>query len=57
MKIKYLILLIPDTTLNGKIDEVKAEIPSITDLATTTALIAVENKMPDISNLVKKIWL
>ena len=54
MKIKYLILLIPDTTLNGKIDEVKAEIPSITDLATTTALTAVENKIPDISNLVKK---
>ena len=27
---------------------------SITDLATTAALTAVENKIPDVSNLVKK---
>ena len=32
----------------------KAEIPSITNLATTTALTAVENKILDVSNLVKK---
>ena len=41
-------------TLNSKINEVKGEIPSINNLATTTALTAVENKIPDVSNLVKK---
>ena len=35
-------------------NEVKKEIPIITNLATNTALIAVENKIPNISNLVKK---
>ena len=35
-------------------NEVKNEIPSITGLATTSALTAVENKIPSISNLVKK---
>ena len=42
------------TTLNVKINEVKGEVSSITNLATTTALTAVENKIPDVSNLVKK---
>ena len=41
-------------TLNSKINEVKGEIPSINNLATTTALTAVENKIPNVSNLVKK---
>ena len=41
------------TTLNAKINEVKAEIPSTNNLATATALTAVENKIPDDSNLVK----
>ena len=40
------------TILNTKIIEVKNEIPSITGLATTSALAAVENKIPSISNLV-----
>ena len=40
------------TTLNATINEVKAEILSINNLATTTALTAVENKIPDVSNLV-----
>ena len=40
--------------LNTKINEVKNEIPSITGLATTSALTAVENKIPDTNNLVKK---
>ena len=42
------------TTLNAKNNEVKGEIPSITNLATKTALNAVENKIPSVSNLVKK---
>ena len=39
-------------SLNPKINEVKDEVPSITNLATTTALTAVENKIPSASNLV-----
>ena len=35
----------------------KAEIPSINNLATTTALTAVENKISDVSNLVKKLTI
>ena len=39
---------------NAKIYEIEDKIPSITGLATTAALTAVENKIPDIINLVKK---
>ena len=46
--------LATNTTLNFKINEVKGEIASITNLATTTALTAAENKIPNVSNLVKK---
>ena len=35
-------------------NEVKGEILSITNLASTTALTAVENKIPNVCNLVKK---
>ena len=34
------------------INEVKGEIPRITNLATTAALTTVENKIPNVSNLV-----
>ena len=51
LKIKY---FATKTTLNAKINEVKGEIPNITYLATTAALTTVENKIPNISNLVKK---
>ena len=42
--------------LNAQINEVKVEIPNITNLATTTttAHTAVENKVLNVSNLVKK---
>ena len=52
---------IPDTSdlakkidLNAKISEIENKIPSITDLATNSALTAVENKIPDVRSLVKK---
>ena len=45
------------TILNTRINEVKAEILNINNLATTAALTAVENKIPDVGNLVKKNWL
>ena len=41
-------------TINAKINEVKREILSITNLATTTAPTSVENKIPNVNNLVKK---
>ena len=45
-----------DTTaaLNSELNEIKGKIPSITNLTNTTTLTAVENKTPNVSNLVKK---
>ena len=42
------------TILNAKTNEVKSEILKITNLATTRALTVGENKIPSVSNLVKK---
>ena len=39
------------TDLKAKINEVKGQILNITNLATTIALTAVENKIPNVSNL------
>ena len=49
-----MINLATKTILNTKLNEVKTEIPSIRNLATTSALTSVENKIPSVSNLVKK---
>ena len=43
LKIEYLILLTTKITLNAKINEVKGEIFTLT---------AVENKIPNVSNLI-----
>ena len=40
-----------------KLTEVKSKIPSITLLATTTILTAVENKIPNVGNLVRKLTI
>ena len=42
------------TALNVKINEFKIEIANIANLAATTALIAAENKINNVGNLVKK---
>ena len=42
------------TDYNTKITELKNKIPDIINLAAKTALITVENKIPDVSSLVKK---
>ena len=42
------------SSLNFKINEVKGEISSVTNLAIKTAINAVENKVPNVPNLVKK---
>ena len=39
---------------NTKVSEIEGKILSITSLATTSALTAVENKTPNVSNLLKK---
>ena len=53
-EIPSIISLVTTTALNAKINEVKKKIPNITNLAATTTLTAVENKIPNVSNLVKK---
>ena len=58
MKLKKRYLALATTTVfNAKINEVKIKIPSITNLAITTALTDVENKIPNVGDLVKKNWL
>ena len=46
--------LVKITDFNSKTSEVEGKIPSISGLATNSALTAAENKIPDVSNLVKK---
>ena len=46
--------LVKKTDLNAKISEVEGKIPSITGLAINSALTAFENKISDVSALVKK---
>ena len=46
--------LVNKTDYNSKIKDTEGKIPSITNLATTAALTAVEYKIPNVSNLVKK---
>ena len=43
------------TDLKAKINMVKGKMPNITNWASTTALTAVENKILNVSNLVKKM--
>ena len=43
-----------NASLNVKVNQVKGEIPSISNLATNATLTTVENKTPNVSNLVKK---
>ena len=44
------------TIFCAKINEVKGEIPNNTNLATTAAIIAVENKIPNVTILAKIYW-
>ena len=46
--------MVKKTDFNSKITEVEGKIPSISGLATSSAFTAVENKIPDTNNLVKK---
>ena len=60
IKISNITNLATNTTLYAKIIEDKGEIPNMTNLTTTTtttAFTAIENKIPDISNLIKKLTI
>ena len=46
--------VVKKTASNTKISEIEGKIPSISGLATNAAFIVVENKILNISNLVKK---
>ena len=46
--------MLKKTDYNAKITEIEGKRPSITGLATTSALNTDENKIPNISHLVKK---
>ena len=53
-KISDITSLTTNTSLNAKINEVKGEISSITNLAATAAPVIVENKIANTNDLVKK---
>ena len=53
-KFQILVDLLKKTDYNAKISETEGKVSSITGLDTTAALTTVENKIPNISNLVKK---
>ena len=46
--------MVKKTNFSAKVTEIEGKIPSITGLATNSALTAVENIIPDVSSLVKK---
>ena len=46
--------LVKKTDFNAKITEMKGKIPSITGLATSSALAVIKNKVTDVSSLVKE---
>ena len=49
-----LVIWLKKTDFNAKVTEIEGKIPSISGLATNSALNAVENKIPDVNSLVKK---
>ena len=52
-KIPYTSRFVKKKDYHAKITEIQGKIPSISGLATNSALTAIKNKMPDVSNLVK----
>ena len=54
LKINMVKKLIDTDTKTGIYTEIEAKIPNISDLATNSALTAVENRIPDISSFVQK---
>ena len=46
--------LVKKTDFNTKVSKIEGKIPDVSSLVTKSALTAVENKIPDVSSLVKK---
>ena len=46
--------LVKKTDFNAKVTEIEGKIPSSSNLVTNSALNAVENKIPDVTSLLKK---
>ena len=46
--------LVKKSNYNAKFSEIEGKIPNISGFVTTSALTAVENKIPSVTNLVKK---
>ena len=46
--------MVKKTDFDTKVTKIEGKLPSITGLATNSVLTAVENKIPDVSSLVKK---
>ena len=53
-KIPHTSRLVKKTDYKTKITEIEGKLPSISGLATNSALTAVENKIPDVNSLVQK---
>ena len=51
-----LLLWLKTTDFNSKVTEIEGKIPSISGLATSSALTTVENKIPGVGSLVKKTY-
>ena len=45
--------MVKEPDFNAKVTEIEGKMPSISGLATNSALTAAENKIPDVSSLVK----
>ena len=54
IKFMILVVLLKKTDSDAKITDIEGKIPGVTNLATKTALATIENKIPDVSYLVKK---
>ena len=53
-KYQMLVVCLKKADFNTKVPEIEGKIPSITGLATNSELTAAENKIHDVSSLVKK---
>ena len=53
-KFLILVILLKKSDYHAKVSEIEGKVPIISGLATTSALTAIENKIPSVSNLVKK---
>ena len=53
-KILILVFMLKKQDQSAKISEIESNIPSFSGLVTSASLTAVENKIPDVSSLLKK---